>query len=39
MLIGTKFAWIMNGTCGPRNGYQRAVISPEDGGADGWVSE
>jgi hypothetical protein len=37
-LIGTKFAWIMNGTCGPRNGYQRAAISPEVGGA-GWAGE
>jgi hypothetical protein len=29
----------MNGTCGPRNGYQQAAISPEVGGAAGWVSE
>jgi hypothetical protein len=25
-LIGMKFAWITNGTCGRRSGYQQAVL-------------
>ena len=34
-----KICLIMNGTCGPRNGYQRTAISPEVGGVAGSVSE
>ena len=37
--IGIEFAWIMNGTCGPRSGYRLIAISPAVGGAAGWAGD
>ena len=39
MQIGTEFVWTVNGTCGPRNGYQQIAISPAVGGAAGSVGD
>jgi hypothetical protein len=36
---GTKFASTMNGTCGPRNGFQQTAISPTVGCAAGCLNE
>ena len=37
--IGTRFAWTMNGTSGPRSGCPQVAIGRAVGGAVGWAGD